>query len=98
MNERIFIQANAPSGKIFDPKLDIFKKHENIDFFLKIPKVTKNKKLLELERIGKDSQFQILCCFRCFFTTFAQIWKYRPKATFRSLGGNGHFLMDSTIV
>ena len=56
MNERIFIQANAPSGKIFDPKLDIFKNHENIDF-LKIPKVTKNKKLLELERIGKDSQF-----------------------------------------
>ena len=77
MNERIFIQANAPSGKIFDPKLDIFKNHENIDF-LKIPKVTKNKKLLELERIGKDSQFQILCCFSVHFTTFAQIWKYHP--------------------
>ena len=96
MNERIFIQANAPSGKIFDPKLDIFKNHENIDF-LKIPKVTKNKKLLELERIGKDSQFQILCCFRCIYH-FCPDLEISPKATFRSLDGNGHFLMDSTIV
>ena len=76
MKEFLYKQMH-PQAKIFDPKLDIFKNHENIDF-LKIPKVTKNKKLLELERIGKDSQFQILCCFRCFFTTFAQIWKYRP--------------------
>ena len=49
MNERIFIQANAPSGKIFDPKLNIFENHEKFDFS-KIPKLTKNKKLLELER------------------------------------------------
>ena len=55
MNERIFIQANAPSGKIFDPKLDIFENHERTDFS-KIPKLTKNKKLLELERIGKVGQ------------------------------------------
>ena len=56
MKEFLYKQMH-PQAKIFDPKLDIFKKHENIDFFLKIPKVTKNKKLLELERIGKDSQF-----------------------------------------
>jgi len=62
MNERIFIQANAPSGKIFDPTLDIFENHEKFDFS-KIPKLTKNKKLLELERIGKVGQSQIFCCF-----------------------------------